>query len=89
MVVVGTAYPMGALVWLSQRMGRQPALSARRVGTFLALDGVFPVLFVVSGLGVLIPRLWTVLAIKAIVILAALATLILALAWFTACSMDH
>ncbi len=88
-MVVGTAYPMGALVWLNHRMGRQPALSARRVGTFLAFDGVFPVLFVVSGLGVPVPRLWTVVAIKAIVLLAALATLILALAWFTSWRMDR
>ncbi len=82
LVVVGISYPMGALVWLNYRMGRRPTLSAGRVGLILAFDGVFPVFFIVSGLGVLMPRLWAILAIKAVVILTALATLILALAWF-------
>ena len=81
LVVVGIAYPMGALLWLNHRLARRPTLATSRVGVILAFDGVFPVFFIVSGLGVLVPRLWAILAIKAVVTLSALATLILALAW--------
>jgi hypothetical protein len=70
LLVAGVIYPMAALVWLNQRMARQPALAPRQVGLLLALNGVLPVSLIFWGLGLIVPRLGVMLPVRMVAILA-------------------
>jgi hypothetical protein len=76
-LLIGVAFPMGMLVWLNGRLRQQPALQPRQVGMLLALNGILPLGLVIIGLWLVYPPFGTSMAIKATVIVSALAVLVL------------
>jgi hypothetical protein len=77
LLVAGAAYPMVAMVWLNRRLNRQPALTPRQLGLILAFNGVLPVSLVFWGVGMAVPRLWAVLAVRMVAVISSLAALVL------------
>ncbi len=84
LLILGIGYPMGAVVWLNGRMGRQPPLSPRRLGLILALNGILPLSPIFWGLGLLVPGLSTSLVVRGVAIVATIAAIVLLimLRWF-------
>jgi hypothetical protein len=78
-LVIGVSYPMGVLLWLNARMRRQPALAPRQVSVVLAFNGVFPLVLIGLGLGLLSPRVWALPSFLPALVFVGLAALVLLL----------
>lgn len=81
-LVAGVVFPMAMLLWLSQRLNRQPSLAPARTGLLLALNGILPVGLILAGLVLLVPAIGAAPAarIGAMICLAAAAAIALVLA---------
>ena len=77
LLVAGVAYPMFIIAWLNRRLARKPGLSPRQLGRVLAFNAIFPVSLIFWGLGLMVPRLWAVLAVRMVAVMTALAALAL------------
>jgi hypothetical protein len=89
-LLAGVAFPMGMLVWLNARMRRSPALPPVRVGMLLALNGIFPVGLILTGLWLISPAFGAGLAFRAAIIAAGLAALALLVGlWWTGRATRH
>jgi hypothetical protein len=56
LLILGVAWPLALLLWLSNRFNRQPAISPRRLGLIIAITGVFPISLVLSAFRLLLPQ---------------------------------
>ena len=74
-LLIGVAFPMGTLVWLNGRMRRPPVLLPRQVGMLLALNGILPLVLILTGLWLLHPPFDASLAFKAVLIAGGIAVL--------------
>jgi hypothetical protein len=84
LVVLGIAFPMGTLIWLSGRMGGQPSLTSRQIGLILALNGILPVALITLGVGLLTGKLWSSLEFKVVLMASSFATVVvIAVLWRT------
>lgn len=54
LLIAGVAYPMGAVYWINQRLGRKPALTPRQLALIVAFNGILPVSLVFWGLAMMV-----------------------------------
>jgi hypothetical protein len=73
LVIVGVAFPMGLMFWLSGRMRREPALTSRQVGLLLAFNGFLPVGLTILGLGLISAAIWAVWVLRIVAVASLLA----------------
>lgn len=79
LLAAGVLFPLALLIWLSNRLGRSPALAPRRVGMWLALNFLLPVGLVLWGLRLIAPRVAASAVLQSAGTAALLAAALLAL----------
>lgn len=77
LLLAGVSYPIAALVWFNRRLAQQPAPDPRQVGRILSFNLLLPVSLILAGIGFLVPRLGSSLALQLGTGLAAMAALLL------------
>ncbi len=58
LLAAGVICPMAMLFRVNSLLSRKPPPAARRVGLLIALNGVLPIGLIISGLGLLSPKVW-------------------------------
>ena len=64
LLLAGVIYPLAAVFWLNQWIGRRRRLVPRQVGLVLAFNGVFPMTLIGLAVGLLSARLWASFAFR-------------------------
>jgi hypothetical protein len=79
LLIIGVIYPMAILLWLNARLQRKPAPEPRQVSVILAFNGVFPLVLIGLGIGLLSARIWAMPAFQPALAFVGLTALVLLL----------
>jgi hypothetical protein len=86
-LLIGAAYPIGAIVQLARRLNRKdrPPLTPTQLGLHFTLIAVVPVAGILGGFAGLLPAVWASDVLRVVILGAASASLVgfLILAWLS------